>query len=293
MHAPASHLLPQNAGEPAAGGVIPSLSFEALLARRAAAVERLTAIATAVHEYQELGAAIFDTANDGETRYLSAPYKFREPLELRPSGHGEYLTSRDWLTAAIASVDAALWDHLLEKSGLRSFMDATARKDWDDQIEKRQTPALTPENVRSTFQALHARRGEFFDRGVIAVFRSLCWDYKTNRPHKFGKRVVIRHLLSQWGGPAGRASDGLDDLLRVFHVLDGKPEPDHRSSIGSRLWDLHRDGTREIVTSYVRIRTFKNGNGHVTFTRPDLVDQLNRILAKHYPDALPPAENER
>ena len=38
---------------------------------------------------------------------------------------------------------------------------------------------------------------------------------------------------------------------------------------------------------YVSIRLFKNQNGHVTFTRPDLVTRLNRIVATHDPDALP------
>jgi hypothetical protein len=38
---------------------------------------------------------------------------------------------------------------------------------------------------------------------------------------------------------------------------------------------------------YVSIRTFMNGNGHVTFKRIDLVDKMNRIIAKHYPGALP------
>ena len=30
----------------------------------------------------------------------------------------------------------------------------------------------------------------------------------------------------------------------------------------------------------------KNGNAHVTFKRMDLVDTMNRIIAKHYPGAL-------
>lgn len=38
---------------------------------------------------------------------------------------------------------------------------------------------------------------------------------------------------------------------------------------------------------YLHLRWFKNGNGHITFKRPDLVEQMNLILAKHYPHALP------
>lgn len=43
----------------------------------------------------------------------------------------------------------------------------------------------------------------------------------------------------------------------------------------------------ECANEYLSIRTFKNGNGHVTFKRIDLVERMNTIIAKHYPGALP------
>lgn len=43
---------------------------------------------------------------------------------------------------------------------------------------------------------------------------------------------------------------------------------------------------RETARAYFHLRWFKNGNGHLTFSRPDLVEAMNRILAKHYPNAL-------
>jgi len=42
----------------------------------------------------------------------------------------------------------------------------------------------------------------------------------------------------------------------------------------------------EAENDYFHLRWFKNGNGHLTFKRADLVEQMNRILAKHYPNAL-------
>ncbi|HHF8305933.1 TPA: DUF4942 domain-containing protein, partial [Klebsiella pneumoniae] len=35
------------------------------------------------------------------------------------------------------------------------------------------------------------------------------------------------------------------------------------------------------------IKSFWKGSAHVTFTRPDLVDKINDIVATRYPDALP------
>jgi hypothetical protein len=61
--------------------------------------------------------------------------------------------------------------------------------------------------VRATFVQLHAKRGEFFERGVLAVFRGLSWDYKTNRPQAFGRRIVVKHVLDAWGSPDHHATD--------------------------------------------------------------------------------------
>jgi hypothetical protein len=280
--------LPAPSDAPSAGPVIPSLAFETLLARRDLAVTQLRTIAGAVAAYMDVGAAIWAKESEPGARYLSAPYTFREPVDQRPHGRGTYLTDEKWLEESIASVDASLWDHLLDASGLRTFMDHKAREEWAEQIEQRRTPPLTRENVRATFEALHARRGEFFERGVLGIFRALSWDYKSNQPQRFGARIVVRGVHGAFGFPDDRRCNLLDDLERALHVLDGKPEPDHREGTYRRL-GRREDKGADLVDDYLRIRTFKNGNAHVYFLRPDLVDEMNRILAKHHPNALPPA----
>lgn len=42
----------------------------------------------------------------------------------------------------------------------------------------------------------------------------------------------------------------------------------------------------EAENAYLHLRWFKNGNGHLSFKRPDLIDKMNLILAKHFPNAL-------
>ena len=37
---------------------------------------------------------------------------------------------------------------------------------------------------------------------------------------------------------------------------------------------------------YFSLRWFRKGSGHLTFKRPDLVDESNDILARHCPNAL-------
>lgn len=257
------------------GEIVPSVSLEALLARRDAAVACLTTIRKAVEELNVIGEAI----GFGDSRGAS---KFAEPTA---GGHYRQkygMQDEKWLDYAKADVDAALWDHLMDKSGLRTFLDTKAREKWDKEIEANEIPPLTEENIRATFSAIHEQRGSFFERGVVELFRSLSWDYKSNRPQKFGTRLVVRYATGQ------RAGSTLDDLTRAFCVLDGKPEPDHRQGVWQALYKLEiSGGTGEWSNDYFRIRLFKNQNGHVYPSRPDLVEQLNRILARHYPDALP------
>lgn len=258
-----------------AGGLIPSLALDALLAKRDAAVAHLRAISAAVHAYTEIGRSIW--TEDGRAK--EPPYSYRDPVSLRPNSRGAYLDDANWAGESIKAMDAALWDHMLTESGLWTFFDSKAREEWRKQIDERATPPLTPDNIRATFEQLYAQRGVFFERGVVELFRALSWDYKTNRPIAFGKRIIIRGVTSGFG----RNTDKLDDLDRAFHLLDGKPEPDHRSSIGHRIGYRYEPKAETFETPYLRLKTFKNRNGHVEFLRPDLVERLNLILARNGP----------
>ena len=188
-----------------------------------------------------------------------------------------------------ACVDAGGWATLLNDSGMRSIMCASKRKEVDEQLGAEKVPELTREAIRATFATLHDSRVDMFEQGVIECFRRLSWDYKTNLPQKFGKRIVMRCLTS-YGSANHMQTDHLDDLLRVFHLCDGKPEADHRSAsygLISSAMQASSVWPKRAENEYVAVRLFKNQNGHVTFKRSDMIHCLNRIIAKHYPDALP------
>jgi hypothetical protein len=192
-------------------------------------------------------------------------------------------------------VDAQVWDYLLRASGMWTFLDTEARSTWTRDLASGDVPELTLANVTATFQQLHAQREELRDRGVLGVFRSLSWDYRSNLPHRFGKRVVMTRAVHTYpsgggGGVTFEAGNKMDDLVRVMLLLDGKPEPDHRQGAYRVLDAAHWPFTTNDVELHgmLRVRGFRNGNAHVYFLREDLVDQLNTILAKHHPNALPP-----
>ncbi len=273
------------------GAVVKSVSIDNMLNQRAAVLQRVERALSMLREAQRIAAA----ANIGFPRLKidENPYSLRVGL-LDDDRAVEAMTEISKV------VDRFAWQHLMNESGLRTFMDAKAREDWGRAINNNDFPEFTFPNISATFRMLHGSRIDMFERGVIAVFKYLSWDYKTNSPFAFGKRIVMRGIRGQvtrsghkWGCAKNfgyvnhRRTDGLDDLIRVFSVLDGKPEPDHRNGMWCQISDADHRKEDFYDGPYFHLRWFLNGNGHLTFKRPDLVDKMNRILAKHYPGALP------
>lgn len=275
---------------------VKSISIENLVNQRAAILER---VAGAIGMLEEAAALGESSGISGSIRYRG----FEHILGGQEHYRGTGLLTEKAIEGITKRLDASAWQHLLHESGIRTLMDAKARRDWDEKIEKADVPELTNQNIRSTFGLLYDTRGEIFERGVINCFKALSWSYKTNRPFAFGKRLVRRFIrgqvISKRGGGGTslgyvnmRSTDELDDLSRVFHVLDGKPEPDHRQGWYSRLTRCDKTTDPDAEDDYMRVRSFRNGNGHVTFKRQDLVDRMNQIIAKHYPGALPENPHE-
>jgi Domain of unknown function (DUF4942) len=265
------------------GHVVKSLSIENLLNQRDAILERITNAIETLREAQEI--AVASRIADSE-RYRGFEYILQ--------GDDHYRRTDLLEPSALASIrkriDANGWDLLMNESGILTFMDSKARYEWREKINKCDTPELTADNIKATFENLYGARGDMFERGVIRCFKLLSWDYKTNRPFLFGKRIIVSHMKS-YGHFRSEKVDELADLQRVFCILDGKPEEDHRHGIYMRLFDadkgrlgMETGGVHE--DTYMQIRWFKNGNAHITFRRPELVERMNKILAKHFPGVL-------
>lgn len=274
--------------------LVPSISITNLLNQRKAVESSLAAAREALLCAHEIVVSI-----DGATGKRSLYYTGIDAL-VAGRNQDLLLTGDGGVAEGMKRFDAIAWQHLMHASGLRTLMNAATRDEWDKSLEKGEYPELSAPNIEATFAKLYDTRGEMFDRGVIDCFKQLSWHYKTNLPEKFGKRIVIRFLRSSvTGGQAkfyrsgslGHANDDrcnkLDDLSRVMHVLDGKPAPDHRHGWWKRISEQKRTSDPDPQDDYLLVKTFRNGNGHVEFKRADLVDRMNKIIAKHFPGALP------
>lgn len=75
--------------------------------------------------------------------------------------------------------------------------------------------------------------------GGLSTFKGLSWDYKTNSPCQFGKKIIVNNLVdhNRWGFKLnwGWRRDQLADLERMLFLLDGKPIPENRHDVTVRL----------------------------------------------------------
>ncbi|HFE6714986.1 TPA: DUF4942 domain-containing protein [Salmonella enterica subsp. enterica serovar Newport] len=196
------------------------------------------------------------------------------------------------MKAITRNLDRGIWRDLMKKSGMLSIMDAQARDQWYRNLEGDDIPAISEANILSTFEQLHQSKDEVFERGVINVFKGLSWDFKSNSPCKFGPKIIVNGLVKydRWGYSLNWSwqRDRLADLERMLMLLDGKPVPDNRADVTRRLGDhIHENrGSNSYEDEMFKIKYFQKGTAHITFRRPELVDRLNDIIARHYPGML-------
>lgn len=196
------------------------------------------------------------------------------------------------LPAITRNIDRNIWRDLMLKSGMMALMDAEAREQWRQNLEECDLPTISEANVLSTFEQLHLNKMDVFERGIINVFKGLSWDYKTNNPCSFGKKIIISNLVKydKWGYNLnwGWQRDRLADLERMLTILEGQSIPDSRADVIRRLDDhIHENRhSTHYEDKMFSIKYFQKGTAHINFNRPDLVDKLNDIIARHYPGML-------
>ncbi|OMQ18932.1 DUF4942 domain-containing protein [Serratia oryzae] len=263
--------------------VICSTSIERIVTGRNAALAQIEAL---IHQLEDIS-AITSSIGGGIARDWAMRQDFRCGCWLMEKAE----TAMPVITR---NLDRDIWQDLMKKSGMLSVMDAQARDQWYRNLESKDLPAISTESIYSTFEQLHRDKGEVFERGVINVFKSLSWHYKTNSPCKFGKKIIVNGLVSynQWGFTLNHSyrRDQLADLERMLFLLEGKAIPDNRRDVTARLYDhisAHRLKAEVYEDEYFSIKYFMKGSAHLAFRKPELMDKMNDIIAKHYPGVLP------
>ena len=185
------------------------------------------------------------------------------------------------------SLDANVWTNLLKTTGMEDMMDKTAKDEFASSL-RTDVPEVTEDNVTATLQNLFANADLIFQRGLAKAFSSLDKRFKSHDGFKIGSRMIIERLFDDNG--YWRDGHTLQDIERVFAVLDGE-KPSYNSLRHAVEQSRSGYGAKQSETeaAYFLVRGFKNGNAHHWFSRDDLVEKANALLAKYYGETLPDA----
>ncbi len=192
---------------------------------------------------------------------------------------------------AIKSLDAAYWDKALRMTDVLDLMPKARRDEWFESIRTMKTPEFADESVRATLADLLASRAKFFAERVDGIFRGLSCEHVTNRPEGFSKRMILRHVVRDYG-LSGSDEGHIHDLRCVIAKFMGRDEPPYNATAKVISATRRQSGEWfELDGGAIKLRTYLKGTGHLE-VHPDMAWRLNAMLASLYPAAIPASFRE-
>lgn len=270
--------------------LIPQNELASIVAARDAAIARMAEAAGALdraYEMAESAVSIRSRATGGETFGLRDRTKDEHYGNLF-RGYFDKAKSVDvWR----AEVDASVWQHLFTRTGMFDMMDMTAKEEWRKSLMN-DVPEVTLENLYATLETVAGDADLIFKRGIAKVFAELDRRFRSHDGFKIGSRIILNNAFTDYGSiQYGRKRDMIIDIERVLAKLDGeKPDPHSLLTAVENSRKGHWGPMQsEVEAGYLRIKGYKNGNAHLWFTCPALVEKVNKLLAEYYGELIPDA----
>lgn len=209
--------------------------------------------------------------------------------EFRVPSREEYLETARRIT------DTDGWSYLIKLMRLEMIMDAQSKREFHDSLIK-DAPPLELEHVLATLEALKDGARTTFLRSIANIFSAADRRFRSHDGFKIGRkatgnRIIFPNALRPDGGWSWTMDPrpSLIDIERMLLILDEKTQG-YTSEIITALDKAGKHwsgpGAVTVETDYLKVRTFKNGNMHVYFLRPDLLEKVNLCLAEYYGEVL-------
>lgn len=280
-----------------AGALVAPLNITSICAARDAALTQMQQAIAVLGDGYDRARAAAETARGataGHSCYLHQADNDASKAALFPRFDGQAVLAR-----YKRSLDAAIWQRIVEETRLKEIMDRTERERLDDQMRTSDMPEPTLDNIRATLERLTGEAEQIFMRGVARAFAELDPAFKSHDAFKIGKRMIFTWVFDDGGywsysGRGEQMRRTLADVERVFSQLDGQRR---YGDLETAITTARRGGwgarQTEVETAYFTARCFKNGNLHLWIRDAALLDKVNRVLAAWYGDVLPDAAGAR
>lgn len=186
-------------------------------------------------------------------------------------------------TEHITELRRQVWANIVARLEIQRMLSIAKSKELDAWLSSKTVEPITQETVMGLFRYYIEKLPEMLSEAIGEVYEFLRPErsrYKTNTEYELGSRVILsawvepgimaKYRPRSWARPRYVA------LENVFSALDGQ------GSVGKSYFsELEREVERTVndrgETRYFRFRACLNGNLHLEFKRPDLVDKFNRM----------------
>ncbi|WP_368878389.1 DUF4942 domain-containing protein [Proteus mirabilis] len=186
-------------------------------------------------------------------------------------------------------LDRKIWKMFIDKSGIKTIMSNKQIVKLHYDLYDMKSPIFNFENALSTFTSLSANKADSFKNGLMDALQSVSWDYKSNNPRYLGKKIIMDNAVSV-GKHSTRfnKTDTVNDLVRIFCILQKKPIHEFHNSVGLYISDNVRTNNKNFETEFFIVKWYKKGTMHLLFKSESLINNTNDLIAKLFPSALPP-----
>jgi len=193
------------------------------------------------------------------------------------------------IKGGLSYLNALYWEKALELTDVKEHMSATAKKQWNEQIENRTTPDFEEDAVLPTLKDLLLSRDMFLAETVDAIFQGLSGSHLTNQPMGFSKRMIMPSLYGKGEAePTTTVKDLVADLRHIVNKLLGRAGTGTMDT-GRIIAACRADMGKwcEVDGGSLKVKVYKVGTVHLE-VHPDMAWRLNKVLAILYPMAIPP-----
>jgi hypothetical protein len=192
---------------------------------------------------------------------------------------------------ATKEIDARWWRHCFSYTGLMTILDAQATREFNESLDK-SPPPFTMETIEAMVLEMYQKKDELFLRGVHHAFRKLDSSYRSNDKQRFevGRRSVITYLFDTWYSGRRefrinyRERGWINDLHRCICLLMDEPYQEH--ALEAAIHEQTLEGN-VFENDYIRLKGFKNGNGHLYILDEELRLKINRCIAEYCGPSIP------
>lgn len=186
-------------------------------------------------------------------------------------------------------LDRKIWKMFIDKSGIKTIMSNKQIEKLQYDLYNMKSPVFNLENASCTFTSLSVNRADSFKNGLMDVLQSVSWDYKSNNPRCLGKKIIIDNAITV-GKYSTRfnKTDTVNDLVRIFCLLEQKPIHELNNSVGIYIYEEVRTNNQQFETEFFLVKWYKKGTMHLQFKNETLISKTNDLIAKLFPSALPP-----